>query len=103
MLETIADDPASFGAKELDAISKRMQEVYPKGHFDSESGKGASEIYENYTDELSKEYSSLSNKAQQQANKLMDNPEKYGIDYLDDMMKIMEESDLKILHESPLP
>tara|TARA_Y200000002_G_scaffold379608_1_gene389255 strand:+ start:2046 stop:3617 length:1572 start_codon:yes stop_codon:yes gene_type:complete len=103
VLETIADDPASFGAKELDAISKRMQEVYPKGHFDSESGKGASEIYENYTDELSKEYSSLSNKAQQQANKLMDNPEKYGIDYLDDMMKIMEESDLKILHESPLP
>jgi len=101
VLETIADDPASFGAKELEAISKRMQEVYPKGHFDSESGKGASEIYENYTDELSEEYSSLSNKAQQQANKLMDNPEKYGIDYLDNMMKQLQDSDLERIDEDP--
>jgi hypothetical protein len=90
VIETIADDPAAFGAKELEAITKRMQEVYPKGHFDSESGKGAKEIYSNYTKELDDEYYSLSNKAQQQANELMDNPEKYGIDYLDDMMKMEE-------------
>ena len=64
-----------------------MQEVYPKGHFDSKSGKGAKEIYSNYTDELDDEYYSLSNKATQKAIELMDNPEKYGIDYLDNMMK----------------
>ena len=87
VIETIADDPAAFGAKELDAITKRMQEVYPKGHFDSKSGKGAKEIYSNYTDELDDEYYSLSNKATQKAIELMDNPEKYGIDYLDNMMK----------------
>ena len=78
-----------------------MQEVYPKGHFDSKSGKGASEIYSNYTEELSKEYSSLSNKAQQQANELMDNPEKYGIDYLDMMMKQLQDSDLERVDENP--
>ena len=101
VIETIADDPDAFGAKELEAITKRMQEVYPKGHFDEKTGMGASEIYSNYTEELSKEYSSLSNKAQQQANELMGNPEKYGIDYLDNMMKQLQDSDLEKLDEDP--
>ena len=103
VIETIADDPAAFGAKELETITKRMQEVYPKGHFDEKTGMGASEIYSNYTEELSKEYSSLSNEAQELANKIMDNPSKYGIDYLDNMVKQLDEGDLEILHKNPLP
>ena len=101
VIETIADDPAAFGAKELETITKRMQEVYPKGHFDEKTGKGAKEIYSNYTKELDDEYYSLLNKAQQQAIELMDNPSKYGIDYLDNMMKQLQDSDLEKLDKNP--
>ena len=101
VIETIADDPDAFGAKELEAITKRMQEVYPKGHFDEKSGMGASEIYSNYTKELDDEYYSLSNKATQKAIELMDNPEKYGIDYLENMMKQLQDSDLERIDEDP--
>ena len=103
VIETIAEYPEAYKVKDLDAITKRMQEVYPKGHFDDKTGMGASEIYSNYTEELSKEYSSLSNEAQELANKIMDNPSKYGIDYLDNMVKQLDEGDLEILHKSPLP
>lgn len=103
VIETVAEYPEAYKVKDLDAITKRMQEVYPKGHFDDKTGMGASEIYSNYTEELSKEYSSLSNEAQELANKIMDNPSKYGIDYLDNMVKQLDEGDLEILHKSPLP
>lgn len=103
VIETVAEYPEAYKVKDLDAITKRMQEVYPKGHFDEKTGMGASEIYSNYTEELSKEYGDLSNEAQQLANKIMDNPSKYGIDYLDNMVKQLDEGDLEILHKSPLP
>ena len=80
-----------------------MQEIFPKGHYDSKTNMSASEMYPNYTDELSDEYFKLNSEAIRKADELINKGTYNDIDYLVDSMNALEDSDLEILHKSPLP
>ena len=103
VLETVAEYPGAYKAKDLEAIAKRMQEIFPKGHYDSKTNMSAYEMYPNYTDELSDEYFKLYGEAIRKADELINKGTYNDVDRLVDSMNALEDSDLEILHKSPLP